>query len=787
MLPYVCAPAFVLVSVWSGAAFAVNASLGNITPRGGARGTEIEVNFHGGNLQDAVGLMFHEPGIELIEITHKEAGRAACRIRIAEDCRLGLHGIRVRTATGVSDVKLFSVSNLKEVSETEPNNESGQAQVLELNTVANGVVQNEDVDYYAVELAEGQRVAAEAEAIRLGRTLFDVKLRMFGPGGHELIAEDDTALMRQVAAFVHVAKETGTHLIAVSEPSYGGSGASDYRLHVGAFPRPLSVTPMGGQPGSEVTVTWLGDPGIAQQTLTLPEGDGRAEIFPSNESGVAPTPVPIRLASYAGVLEQEPNNSREEATAGAVPGAFDGVISEEHDVDFYAFDGKKGQAFRVQVFARTLGSPLDSVLRVFAPGGNQIAANDDSAGVDSVVDVTLPEDGRFVLAVRDHLNNGGETYAYRVEALPQPPGIRARIANNKKADITVPKGNHAFMLMKVDRTGFNEDLAFEWLDLPAGVRAEHAPIAKGRSDIPVVFHADPEAPVAGHMLGIQRTHQNEQRTLQGGFDLNVELVLGRNNVVFERYEMDRLAFAVGETAPFSLEIVPPKVPMVQSGNMRIKVVAKRAEGFNAPINLKVPYIPGGFGAGTATIAADQSEALLTIECRGNAPVGHTSFVVEGEGGGYRMCTPFTPLEVTPQWVGITMPEIQAEQGKDIELKVAMTKTRDFEGTHKVELLRLPKGLTTTPQDFTKDTTELVFPITVAADAPEGKHGPLAFRAVIVQNEEPINHGIQGALVKVYKPLPPQLQQPKPAPKPQQAKQEEKKPPKRRTRFPETTQ
>src|SRR5690606_10013031 len=204
----------------------------------------------------------------------------------------------VRTATGVSGLQLFSVGKLAEVAESEPNNTPDQAQTLAMDSVANGTIPSEDVDYYAVELTEGQRIAVEVEAIRLGRTLFDVKLRMFGPGGHELIAEDDTALMRQDAAFIHVAKEAGRHLIAVSESAYGGNGAFDYRLHVGNFPRPLSVTPMGGQPGETLTVRWLGDPGISEQQITVPEGDDIVYVYPASDAGVAPSPMPFRVSLY---------------------------------------------------------------------------------------------------------------------------------------------------------------------------------------------------------------------------------------------------------------------------------------------------------------------------------------------------------------------------------------------------------------------------------------------------------------------------------------------------------
>ena len=57
--------------------------------------------------------------------------------------------------------------------ETEPNSDAARAQAVALGTTVNGVAQYEDVDYFAVDLAAGQKLAAEVEAIRLGQQLFD--------------------------------------------------------------------------------------------------------------------------------------------------------------------------------------------------------------------------------------------------------------------------------------------------------------------------------------------------------------------------------------------------------------------------------------------------------------------------------------------------------------------------------------------------------------------------------------------------------------------------------------
>ena len=54
--------------------------------------------------------------------------KATAVFRAAPDCPTGTHSLRVRTRTGVTDLKLISVGALNEVDEVEPNNRPGEAQ-----------------------------------------------------------------------------------------------------------------------------------------------------------------------------------------------------------------------------------------------------------------------------------------------------------------------------------------------------------------------------------------------------------------------------------------------------------------------------------------------------------------------------------------------------------------------------------------------------------------------------------------------------------------------------------
>src|SRR5262249_1834861 len=130
---------------------AASPSLGSITPRGGQRGTEMALFFNGARLADAKEITFYYPGITVTKLEPVNDAQVKAQVKIAPDCRLGEHAMRVRTASGLSEMRTFWVGNLPAVDEKEPNSEFTAPQKINLNVTVAGVVDNEDVDYYAFE------------------------------------------------------------------------------------------------------------------------------------------------------------------------------------------------------------------------------------------------------------------------------------------------------------------------------------------------------------------------------------------------------------------------------------------------------------------------------------------------------------------------------------------------------------------------------------------------------------------------------------------------------------
>ena len=773
--------------------------LNTILPRGASRGDEVTVTIHGRNLANTIDLLFHDTGIEFVEVGETADNRATVTLRIAEDCPVGPQAVRVRTAQGVSNLCLFSVGALIEVEEEEPNDSTETAQPIELGTTVNGRVTNEDVDYFAVDLAEGQVIAVEVEGIRLGGALFDPMIRLFGPQGHERLTADDTPLMQQDTAFAYTAIEDGTHYIAVSEAAYGGSNNSYYRLHVGSFPRPLSASPLGGNPGETIAVQWLGDPRFAASedgepalvSVALPDGDGTTPVTVSMDAGVIPTPFPFRLSELPVTLEAAPNDSHESATLMQAPGAGEGVIREPGEVDFFAFEAAEGAVYDIRVWARALGSPLDSVLHVFNPDGSELGNNDDGAGMDSLLRVTIPAEGRYTLTVRDHLGRGGDTFAYRVEITPITPSFSLAIHENDEAILAIPQGNRAFVMLRADRTGWDAPANLALNGLPEGLTAGDLSFPQGQRIIPAILEAAPEAPLAGALVDFVATPQSDDIALTGRLEQAISLVTGRNQTVFLDREVNHFAVAVVEPAPFRVAIARMEAPIVRNGTKHIRITAERDEDFTGEIKVKMPWAPPGFAAPEATIPEGESEVRVQLQARNDVQVGENQIVFEAQAAGHRICTPFTPVMVEEPWVAFEPPTVETEQGQDIEFVFKLAVNHAFEGAFPLVLNGLPRGLTTTPQEINAETGEVRFPIAIAEDAPVGTHDNLQLVASIEAVGEEVVHLGPGGSIRVYEPLPAALQEVQAEPEPEAAEdesvEEEAAPepePKRRTRFPQ---
>src|SRR5688572_27681810 len=217
-------------------AHAIAPRLTNILPPGGQSGSEIEVRFTGQRLEDTKEIVLYTPGISVVSM-EAATNRVKATLKIAADCRIGEHSMRLRTATGVSDVRTFWVSALTNVNEVEPNTELAKAQPVPLNVTINRVTTSDDLDYFVVTVGKDQRLTAEIEGMRLGRGVFDPYIAIQEKSGKLLDASEDSSLGFQDGIASIIAPEAGEYIVLVRDTAFGGREDFHYRLHVGSFPQ----------------------------------------------------------------------------------------------------------------------------------------------------------------------------------------------------------------------------------------------------------------------------------------------------------------------------------------------------------------------------------------------------------------------------------------------------------------------------------------------------------------------------------------------------------------------
>lgn len=770
---------------------AAQPNIGNLLPRGGQRGAELEVEFTGARLGDAMEVVFDRPGIEVKSLTVEGDDKVKAVFNILPDAPLGLRAARLRTASDISNLKLFSVGTLKEVQENEPNGSGlDKAQKIELNSTVNGRVQNEDVDNFAIELAAGQRVNFEVEALRLADTAFDCMLVLFNPKGIEIAAADDTVLVAQDSALGFTAEEAGVYTIQVRESSFGGNNSSWYRLHVGTYPRPMAAFPPGGKPGETIEIDWLGEPLLTKGPFPIPAEPNANGLYTEVNGLSSPTATPFRFTDLTNFIEVEPNNNKDQATTITLPGAANGFLGEDGDHDWFVFDAKAGQTFDFQLYGRRLRSPIDSVIHIFKADGNSIEGNDDAAGPDSRITWSVPEDGRYYARVIDHLDRGGPMNFYRLEVSPPKPELAIGMPGMTGAsDNTpflggfagVPIGNRVAQTVILRRSGVGGTLKLAAENLPPGVTAHLIDAPEGQDEIPILFEAAADTTVTQTLVDLVARPENAELAVEGHLDFAVTIVKIENNITFQEYPVNRLATAVTLPVPFKIEVVEPKVPLVRRGRMYLMVKATRDEGFNDPIELKMMWNPPGIGSGTAKLEAGQTTATLELNANPDAPINTWKLAViakstnpHGGAAAKEVSSQLFPLTISEPWVNVALEKARTEQGTQIELKGEFTANHPFEGEALVELVNLPNGAGVAEQiKATKDTKELKYVINVAADAQVGKFNPFA-RVTVMDQGEPLMHFLGGTELRVDKPLPPPAGEPTPTPAPAQAEAPPKK-------------
>ncbi|WP_145422245.1 PPC domain-containing protein [Planctomycetes bacterium K23_9] len=754
-----------------------------LEPLGVVRGEETTVTFHGQRISDAYQVLADVPGIEILEVKAVDNKKVEVKLKTNKDLAPGLYPVRLITKSGIANLRLIGVGAMPIVKEAEPNNEFDKPQTIEINKTIEGVVTREDIDHYQVKLTKGQTLNIEIEGIRLAfslrnQNILDPYIAILDEGRFEVATSDDSPLLQQDGLCSFTAPEDGTYTILVRDSSFRGNPICGYRLHVGTFPRPVAVVPAGGMPGSMMKSKLVDmHHGVTEASVQLPsETNDRWPVVTENENGVSPSPNWVRVNELPVVMEKEPNDDYRKAPEYTAPAAFCGLIDKANDYDCYAFTAKKGKRYRIEAFAReVLRSPLDAYCNVFGPDNKTIASSDDSRGkVDPFMEFTAKADGKHTVRVYDQLRGGSPIHNYRIEVTMPDPTFALTLKELRRDEaqvVSVPAGGSIAMVVTSARSVYNGEIQMELAGLPEGVAATTFPIPPGRNEIPVVLTASKDAKQTASLFAVAGHGDEKNFNVMGRLSQTHKLVLGQNRRHMWAYKTNRAAMAVTEKAPFSIELVQPKTPIVRSGSKNLLVKIVRDEGFDGVVSLRTLYNPPGVGVNNSRrIDKGKTEALIPITANGSAAIGKWPVIMVAsyatKNGTAYISTEAALLDVQNSIFKYEFPKSAGELGSEVSVALKMEVLREYEGDAEVQLVGMPNGVTSpTPiQKINKDTKVVTFPLVIADNAKVAKHKTLNVQSRIKVGDETIVQTTGTGELRVDKPLPPKKDAPKVAKK-----------------------
>jgi hypothetical protein len=339
--------------------------------------------------------------------------------------------------------------------------------------------------------------------------------------------------------------------------------------------------------------------------------------------------------------------------------------------------------------------------------------------------------------------------------------------SQERQTIVVPRGNRYAMMVTVSRANFGGEMVLGAETLPAGVTLQADRMPANLDTIPVVFEAAPNAVNGAQLTALTARHADPKQTVATRFHQQVEMIIGQpGQSIYWKYETAKAAVAVTDAVPFQINIVEPKVPLVQNGSLNLKIVAVRKPGFKAPITvLPLVNIPGVGTATSAVILENQTETTLVMNASGGAQVRKWKIAVIATAtvgnGPVWVSSQLANLEVSPPFVTLAMERAAAEQGKSTEIFCKVQQHAPFTGNARVRILGLPNKVAAPEVAITKDTKELAFKVDVDKTSPAGQHRNIFCEVLLTQNGEPILQNTGSTELRIDVPLPPKANTPPP--------------------------
>ncbi len=393
-------------------------------------------------------------------------------------------------------------------------------------------------------------------------------------------------------------------------------------------------------------------------------------------ASATPTSADAKTKAAAGgipVIEAAENETTETAQRLQLPAEVAGRFYPLGDRDWFQFEAKQGEPLEIEVISQRMGQATDPFLlvqRLQEDGtAEDVAQIDDQTllgydqnrgGFENVgrfafnsrtddpgYRLVPPADGtyRVMLRERNHTTLSSPDFVYRLVIRPERPDVRLVATAHTPVDLG-PNFRDFYPWTPVVRRGGSERIdvqVFRWggfqgpvrvmvEDLPAGVACQPVVIAAGQTFAPLVFRAEPDAPLAAGPLQIVAEAEIEGETIRR--EATPATVLWKGITLREgpqSRQMGTMPLSVID-APSPLLVSLPGQPFQtkRGETLEIPVTLQRGsyDGAVQITNIGLPkrFVTGG----PVTIPKGQSTGTVKLTVAGKAPQTTVTFCLDAK-------------------------------------------------------------------------------------------------------------------------------------------------------------
>jgi len=410
------------------------------------------------------------------------AERITLEVTVDPNAAPGDRELRLHTPAGLTNPLVFQIGQIPEVNEPDTSDDNApEPTPSQPPVVFNGRIMPGEVDHFPIQLRAGQKIIVAVQARKLIPYLADAVPGWFqavaavrDDMGKELAYQDDCGFDPD-PALVFQAPKDGKYTIEIRDAIYRGREDFVYRVDVIDESLARSIFPLGSRGGVPIGSAGINKELCAQMAL---------DYF-----GCAADPLPISR-------EIEPNNTGKTSMGIKLPIIISGAISAPGDKDVFGFDGHAGDQIVAEVYARRMGSSLDSLLRLIDTTGRVIAWNDDyedpeygllTHQADSYLSARLPATGHYFVQLSDAQGHGSPAYNYYLRIGAPRPDF-ALISSPSALNVAAGR-SIALTVNAVRKDGWNGDIEVVLKDAPDGFSLSGAIIPQGRSQVRMTLTA----------------------------------------------------------------------------------------------------------------------------------------------------------------------------------------------------------------------------------------------------------------------------------------------------------